>query len=147
MRNEKIIHIIAFCLLLAGCASTRHVDGDVIKHQAEINRLESELRNRDRAIDNAVRELEGITARSSGMEGTVDELIELFDEYQRAVERLLRDYRATENKDKDTVQGSISFVPSSADSDFMHDCRFYMLYEGHILATVAGYTFVGGSYE
>lgn len=140
---QKIICAFVLCVLLAGCSSTRHVDGDIISHQAEIDRLESELRNRDRAIDNAVRELEGITARSTGMEGTVDELIELFDEYQRAVERLLHDYRETENKDKDTVQGSISFVPSSTDSDFMHDCRFYMLYEGHTLATVAGYTFIG----
>lgn len=133
--------VLAICL--CACSSTRYTDGDIISHQAEIDRLESELRNRDRAIDNAVRELEGITARSAGMEGTVDELIELFDEYQRAVERLLHDYRATEDKDKDTVQGSISFIPSHVDSDFVYDCRFHMLREGHQVATVAGYTFVG----
>lgn len=143
MRNEKIIHIIAFCLLLCGCSSTRRVDGDIISHQAEIDRLESELRNRDRAIDNAVRELEGITARSTEMEGTVDELIQLFDEYQRAVERLLRDYRATESPGKVSVQSIYDSIDNSYDSDIVYDCRFHMLYEGHTLATVAGYTFIG----
>ena len=84
---QKIIHAFILCVLLTTCSSTRHTDRDVLSHQAEIDRLENELRNRDRAIDNAVRELESITARSTGMEGTVDELIQLFDEYQRAVEQ------------------------------------------------------------
>lgn len=146
----KAILSCIFAMCLCACVSTRRTDRLVIEHQAEIDRLESELRSRDRAIDNAVRELEGITTRSTGMEGTIDELIELFDEYQRTVEQLLRDYRATTSKDKetaqdskDTVQGNISYIPSSANSDFMHGCRFHMLCEGHKVATVAGYTFIG----
>lgn len=144
---QKIICAFILCVLLAGCTSTRYTDGDVIKHQAEIDKLENELRNRDRAIDNAVRELEGISARSSGMEGTVDELIELFDEYQRAVERLLHDYRAAESPGKVSVQSIYDSIDNSYDSDIVHDCRFHMLCEGHTIATVAGYTFIGGSYE
>lgn len=89
----KSISCAVICMLVCACHSTnRSVDKGIIDHQREIDRLESELRARDSTIDSAVRELEDITARSSGMAGTVGEVIKLFDDYQRAVERLLYDY-------------------------------------------------------
>ena len=99
--NAKNVLVFTFCLFVLCSCATRVIRGSdtaIINHQTEINRLENELRNRDRAIDNAVRELEDITARSSAMEGTVDEIIGLFDEYQRTVEQLLRDYNSIRNE-------------------------------------------------
>lgn len=143
---KNTIAVLLACLLFCTCSSTR-TDGLVLEHQEQIDRLESELRSRDRAIDNAVRELESITARSTTMEGTIDDVIELFDEYQRTVERLLRDYR----KGTSTLEAS-SKIHSWSDSsacteNSLHDIRFHFLCEGNQIATVAGYTLIGGNYE
>lgn len=103
--HEKIILFGITLMLLTGCVSSR-TSQSVIEHQREIDRVEEGIRIRDRAIESSIERLEAITARSSGMEGTVDELIELFDEYQRTVEQLIRDYRAAENRDKDAKEGT-----------------------------------------
>ena len=93
-----------FVLLVAccvGCKSTAvHTDdGSLLNHQREVDRLESELRSRDGTIRDAARDLENISEqigsvaeRSGRMEDEIDAIIRLFDEYQRRVERLLRDY-------------------------------------------------------
>jgi chromosome segregation ATPase len=138
----KVVISIAAALCLCACTSTRQVDRDVLEHQKQIDRLENELSNRDRAIDNAIRELESITARSSTMEGTIDDIIRLFDEYQRAVERMLYEYRGTESKTETTVQSIYNSINNSTDSDIINDIRFYMLCERHKVATVAGYTVI-----
>lgn len=94
-----------FCstLLLSGCCSTRNgTNGNVLSYQQQIDRLEEELRNRDRTVETAVRELGVITSRSNSMEGTVDELIQLFGEYQRRVEQLLYDYNKIRTEAKNT---------------------------------------------
>ena len=88
--------LLCYSGLFTGCKSTRTgTSEDILEYQQQVDRLEEELRNRDRTIDNAIRELAAITERSSAMEGTVDDVIELFNEYQRAVERLLRYYSDT----------------------------------------------------
>ena len=88
------VAVVIFCsFLFAGCQSQGLVnDGTILKYQQQVDRLEEELRNRDRAVENAIRELGAITSRSEGMEGTVDELIELFTEYQQRVDKLLYEY-------------------------------------------------------
>lgn len=85
---------ILFCYVLnfTGCRSNTGVNNDILSHQQQIARLEEELRNRDRTIEDGIRGLEAITTRSESMEGTIDEVIELFAEYQRRVERLIREY-------------------------------------------------------
>lgn len=105
-------------LLFAGCASTgKGADRAVISHQQQIDRLEEELRNRDRTIDNAFRELGAVTSRSTMVEGTVDELIELFEEYQRRVEQLLRDYNQVRAADTDQEQSAYMADNNTADND------------------------------
>ena len=89
-----IFAFVIFCsFVFTGCSSNRLVnDGTILKYQQQVDRLEEELRSRDRAVENAIRELRTITSRSETMEGTVDELIELFTEYQQRVDKLLYDY-------------------------------------------------------
>lgn len=112
---------ITLCLvscMLVSCTSTRKgTDESILNYQREIDRLESELNARDRAIESSIRRLESITERSKSMEGTVDELIELFDEYQRGVEQLLYDYRSTGTEECKTDKNT-----GGTDSDM---CNIY----------------------
>lgn len=86
------VAILYLALLLSGCRSNTGINNNILYHQQQIDRLEEELRNRDRAIEDGIRGLEAITTRSESMEGTIDEVIELFAEYQRRVEQLIREY-------------------------------------------------------
>ena len=111
MLKKNILCIAAlYCsfMFLSGCCTTRaDASGTILDYQQQVNRLEEELRNRDRAIDSAIQELGAITNRSSAVEGTIDEIIELFTEYQRRVDKLLYDYNRVrtevENKDEDYI--------------------------------------------
>ena len=122
--HEKIILFGITLMLLTGCVSSR-TSQSVIEHQREIDRIEEGIRVRDRAIESSIKRLEAITARCSEMGGTVDELIELFDEYQRGVEQLIRDYRAAESTDKDTEEGNnhntIYIILPAAGQDSIHN--------------------------
>jgi chromosome segregation ATPase len=87
------------------CKSTGSTDNTVLEHQQQLTELEGrnqELERRlaayDNAIGNSIGQLEAIRARGTGLEGTIDETIQLFDEYQRAVEQLTRAYNAIQNK-------------------------------------------------
>ena len=110
-----VLFIILFIILvgfiavaLAGCASTGRVDPAVLEYQRQIDELEGRIRSYEAATEYTIRELETVSGRASKMGATVDELIELFDEYQRAVERILYNYRAAESETSRKVKGSIS---------------------------------------
>jgi chromosome segregation ATPase len=88
-------------LVFVACVTStdRRIEQSVLEHQQQIDKLEA--RNRDleqrlirydNAITSGIRELEGIRERSKGMAGEVDEIINLFVQYQLAVERLIRNY-------------------------------------------------------
>lgn len=122
--HEKILLFGITLMLLTGCVSSR-TSQSVIEHQREIDRIEEGIRIRDRAIESSIKRLEAISARCSEMEGTVDELIELFDEYQRGVEQLIRDYRAAESTDKDAEKdnnrNTIYIILPAANQDSVHN--------------------------
>ena len=104
MKHEKfclLFTVILLCLV-TGCASNRRLNRQILEYQDKVTKLENELDNRDRAIKGAIQSLRTITERSAGMEGQIDEVIELFDEYQRTVEQLLFSYRETFIHTKDT---------------------------------------------
>lgn len=94
MRKEKIFIItaIVFCLLIS-CASSRPgtgVSSDILEHQRKIAELENTIRNYEAAIDDTVRALTELRDRAEDMGETVDGVIELFGQYQRLVEQLIR---------------------------------------------------------
>lgn len=128
-------------LLLSGCCSTRNdTNGIILSHQQQIDRLEEELRNRDRTVEAAVRELSIITSRSSEMEGTVDELIQLFGEYQRRVEQLLYDYNQIRTKTQDANENNNSTSVYLDYSHYLYDYRLYPILQRNQVATLAGYS-------
>lgn len=93
-----ILALLLFLLCVTACATAANVDRTVLEHQQQIDRLEEELRNRDRAIESAVKDIRELTSRSSSMEGSIDAVIQLFGEYQRRVVRMLSDYYYLQNK-------------------------------------------------
>jgi len=96
---------ISLCISTTGCASNR-VDPTILEYQRKVDALESRIRCYEQTTDYAIRELETISRGAEEMGGTVEELISLFDEYQRTVERILLYYRKTESKTESTVNNS-----------------------------------------
>lgn len=144
--GKKIIFILCLALcLFVSCVSTgKRTDSKILDYQREIDRLENELSARDRAIENAVRRLDTVTERSQSMEGTVDELIELFDEYQRAIERLLYDYYKAEFGAEDKVTDNKYTTDCTNSKSYWNDCRLYYLCKRNQTATLARYTTLRG---
>lgn len=95
-------------LLCVACTSTRRTGTEysILEYQRQIDRLESELRSRDTAIANTVRELESITGRSESVGSTVDDAIRELDSYQQTVERVIRGLAATETESKATSESA-----------------------------------------
>lgn len=86
-----------------GCCTKRaDTGGTVLEHQREIDNLESELRSRDRTIADTIRSLEAIEGRSSQMGNDIDEVIRLFEEYQRRVQHTLARLRESQGETGNT---------------------------------------------
>lgn len=145
--QKKIFFLIACacCLLCLACTSTgtnagTSTDTAILNYQKQINRLENELNSRDRAIENGVRRLEGITERCTIETGTIDEIIELFDEYQRGIEQLLYDYYRTDTgvktKDTDNKLPAIYIYNKACWDDYW----IYYLRKGYQTTKVAGHS-------
>lgn len=97
----KKLLLIVTCLCFCSCVHTRHNDNTVLEHQKQIDRTEEGIRARDRAIEDCLRELDHIATKSEGMGGDIEDIIRELDEYQSAVQRLLRaaGYREDEEQE------------------------------------------------
>ena len=118
--NEKKICIIFIILYLvtayifSGCKSTRvSADENILYYQRKIDELEATVRLyeqritiADEQIRNDIESLKYLGERAQTIGDTIDELIELFAEYQRGVEQLLRDYNTLRNEVKELPKGS-----------------------------------------
>lgn len=97
--------IATIALFCVGCTSTDYgVEQPVLDHQRKITELEATIRDLQGRINryeivlaDSITGLESVTARTAGSINTVDEITELFGEYQREVARLLSNYRALQN--------------------------------------------------
>ena len=110
--NEKKICFIFVLLYLfvacifSGCKSTRvSTDDNILYYQRKISELEATVRLyeqritiADEQIRNDLESLKYLGERAQTIGDTIDELIELFAEYQRGVEQLLRDYNTLRNE-------------------------------------------------
>lgn len=141
--RKKIFLLIACacCLLCMACTSSAGgTDSAILDYQKQIDRLENELNSRDRAIENGIRRLESVTERCTIETGTIDEVIELFDEYQRGVERLLYDYYKAGNgvktKDTDNKLPAVYTYNKTCWDDY----RLRYLCKGDQITKVAGHS-------
>ena len=102
---KKILIVIA-CFCLCSCITTRHTDNTILEHQKQIDRTEESIRIRDRAIEDCIRELDYISSRSEEMAGDIEDIIRQLDEYQSAVQRLLRAAGYREEQEQNTLQNT-----------------------------------------
>ena len=119
MNEKKICFIFVFLYLFvacifSGCKSTRiSTDENILYYQREIDELEATVRLyeqritiADEQIRNDIESLKYLGERAKTVGDTIDELIELFAEYQRGVEQLLRDYNTLRNGIKGLDKGT-----------------------------------------
>ena len=118
--NEKKICFIFVLLYLfvasifSGCKSTRvSTDENILYYQRKVDELEATVRIyeqritiADEQIRNDFESLKYLGERAETVGNTIDELIELFAEYQRGVEQLLRDYNTLRNEVKNPDKGT-----------------------------------------
>ena len=119
MNEKKICFIFVFLYLFvacifSGCKSTRvSTDENILYYQRKIDELEATVRLYEQRItvaDEQIRDdlesLKYLGERAKTVGNTIDELIELFAEYQRGVEQLLRDYNTLRNEVKGIDKGT-----------------------------------------
>ena len=119
MNEKKICFIFVFLYLFvasifSGCKSTRvSTDENILYYQRKIDELEATVRLyeqrvtiADEQIRNDIESLKYLGERAGTVGNTIDELIELFAEYQRGVEKLLRDYNTLRNEVKGIDKGT-----------------------------------------
>ena len=120
--------------LLAGCATAggagAGVADSVLDYQRQVAILEARIALYEGAVGNAVEELGDLASRAGGIDGTVDELISLFDEYQRRVDELLRLYREAREESEGAGQGSPGAGDSVWSDDFSEDSGVRVIREG-----------------
>jgi len=78
---------------------------DILAHQEQITRLEDRVRIYEATADRTISQLEDLRLRAAKTETTVEDVINLFDEYQRVVEQFISDYKQiraeTEGQEQD----------------------------------------------
>ena len=119
MNEKKICFIFVFLYLFvasifSGCKSTRvSTDENILYYQRKVDELEATVRLyeqrvtiADEQIRNDIESLKYLGERAETVGNTIDELIELFAEYQCGVEQLLRDYNTLRNEVKGIDKGT-----------------------------------------
>ena len=140
--NEKKIYYIFIILLLnificflSGCKSTRvSADENILYYQRKIDELEATVRLyeqritiADEQIRNDIESLKYIGERAKTVGDTINELIELFAEYQRGVEQLLRDYNTLRNEVKELPKGSNNTNVGYRNQNIGYGSRIYFI--------------------
>lgn len=140
MNEKKICFVFALlCLLVAyifsGCKSTRvSADENILYYQRKIDELETTVRLyeqritiADEQIRNDLESLKYLGERAHTIGDTIDELIELFAEYQRGVEQLLRDYNTLRNEVKRLDKGTDNSTVGYSNQIIGYGSRIYFI--------------------
>ena len=139
--NEKKICFIFILMFLfvacffSGCKSTRvSADENILYYQRKIDELEATVRLyeqritiADEQIRNDIESLKYLGERAKTVGDTIDELIELFAEYQRGVEQLLRDYNTLRNEVKGLDKGTDNSTVSYRNKIIGYGSRIYFI--------------------
>ena len=107
------VYIFTACFF-SGCKSTRvSTNENILYYQRKIDELEATVRlyeQRITVVDEQIRDdlesLKYLGERANTVGDTIDDIIELFAEYQRGVEKLLRDYNTLRNGIKGLDKGT-----------------------------------------
>ena len=140
MNEKKICFILVLLYLLvahlfSGCNSARvSTDENLLYYQRKIDELEATVRLyeqritiADEQIRNDIESLKYLGERAKTVGDTIDELIELFAEYQRGVEQLLRDYNTLRNETKKLNKGSDNSTVGYRNKIIGYGSRIYFI--------------------
>ena len=139
--NEKKICFIFVLLYLfvasifSGCKSTRvSTDENILYYQRKVDELEATVRLyeqritiADEQIRNDFESLKYLGERAETVGNTIDELIELFAEYQRGVEQLLRDYNTLRSEVKGIDKGTDNSTIGYRNKIIWYGSRIYFI--------------------
>ena len=140
MNEKKICFILVLLYLViayifSGCKSTRvSTDENLLYYQRKVDELEATVRLyeqritiADEQIRNDLDSLKYLGERAKTVGDTIDELIELFAEYQRGVERLLRDYNTLRNEVKGLDKGTDNSTVGYSNQIIGYGSRIYFI--------------------
>ena len=140
MNEKKICFIFVFLYLFvacifSGCKSTRvSTDENILYYQRKVDELEATVRLyeqrvtiADEQIRNDIESLKYLGERAKTAGDTIDELIELFAEYQRGVEQLLRDYNTLRNGIKGLDKGTYNSTVGYRSKIIGYGSRIYFI--------------------
>ena len=140
MNEKKICFIFVFLYLFvacifSGCKSTRvSTDENILYYQRKVDELEATVRLyeqrvtiADEQIRNDIESLKYLGERAKTVGDTIDELIELFAEYQRGVEQLLRDYNTLRNEVKGIDKGTDNSTVGYRSQIISYGSRIYFI--------------------
>lgn len=148
---KKVIFVFVACgvfLLLscffAGCASTeRRTDSSVIEHQRRLGEYQASVQYYLGRIDAGAERIDGIRERAESLGGEIDSIIGLFEEYQRAVEQLLRDYEALRDAVEKAEKNTSFYDYGVYDPGGPETSRLFSILEGNQASSLAGYSYIG----
>lgn len=140
MNEKKICFIFVFLYLFvacifSGCKSTRvSTDENILYYQRKVDELEATVRLyeqrvtiADEQIRNDIESLKYLGERAKTVGNTIDELIELFAEYQCGVEQLLRDYNTLRNEVKGIDKGTYNSTVGYRSQIIGYGSRIYFI--------------------
>lgn len=104
------VFLLTSTCICTGCSSmSRQGAGaqpNILAHQEQVTRLEDRVRLYEAATDRTISQLEDVRLRAAKTETTIDDVIKLFDEYQRIVEQFIFDYKQLRAETEEQEQDS-----------------------------------------
>ena len=98
------VFMLASTCVCTGCSSLPRqgagAQPDILAYQEQVTRLEDRVGLYEAATDRTISQLEDIRLRAAKTETTIDDVISLFNEYQRIVEQFVSDYKQVRTETK-----------------------------------------------
>ena len=98
------VFLLASTCVCTGCSSLPRqgagAQPDILAYQEQVTRLEDRVGLYEAATDRTISQLEDIRLRAAKTETTIDDVISLFNEYQRIVEQFVSDYKQVRTETK-----------------------------------------------
>lgn len=127
----KKILIGLVCILFCSCVSTgRGADKSIIEHQRKLGEYQAAVSYHLGRVDACAARIADIRERADSLTGEIDRVIELFDEYQRAVEQLIREYNTLRDAVEAKNESLYSTLSDSIYNDIDKTDRLLSLLEG-----------------
>lgn len=123
------------CCIFDSCKSTkvsRGTEDDILAYQRRIGQLEAEIRNineefrvSNSRLEEDIGRLESIQSESEGIGDSIDRIIFLFDNYESAVEQLIRDYSEIRDRIKAFEESSVDVNSNILSNDSDENSRVH----------------------